>query len=140
MNPVVSRILNSKGFPSSVGLLLRLEIGIPFALLNWPVSLIVGLVFVIINSFVESKYFTQTKLKSQAYTLVSTCLLNAFAFLIGFACSYRFIYIDEGTRLVDYDKIEGGLILSFGILVFTIIFRITFLLIERYLLPLMERG
>ena len=88
-----------------IPILLRLEIGLPFALFTLPLNFIIGLLFVIANYYAENVYDHATKLLSKCIILVKACLYNALFLAIGWVIHCKFTYIENGEKRIDIDKI-----------------------------------
>ena len=121
-----------KIFKRLIPILLRIEIGLPFAIFDWPFSFFIGVYFAIVNDFTETKYHSEKTLISKLYLLGYSCLINIISLAIGVAAKGNYVYLREGKRFVDYGNIKAGVIVTllFAIGMFSI--RLIMLLMEYY--------
>lgn len=114
-----------------IPILLRLEIGLPFALFTLPLNFIVGLLFVIANYYTENAYDGATKMLSKCGILVKTCLYNALFLAIGWVIHCKFTYMENGEKRIDIDKIYAVIALVILIPLLMIVCRCIFCYIDK---------
>ena len=114
-----------------IPVLLRMEVGLPFALFGFPLSFFVSLFFAITNYFTETAYGDKVTLFSRFGILVKTCLINAFLLTIGWVIHCEFTYTENDETQIDVDKIYAAVGLAILIPLLMIICRCLFCYIDK---------
>ena len=125
--------VKAKDYPTLLAIVLRLEVGIPFGILDWPVSLFVALVFVFVNLAVERAYMSCIELRSHIYVSSVGSIINGIAFVVGNMIEYPPVYPKgEIVFFVNYVRIKANILYLIAIISVMLFFRIMSILLERY--------
>lgn len=115
---------------------LRIEVGLPFAFFPWPVSIVVGVAFAIVNEITERRYRDRLTFGFQVCTLVVSSFLNGISFAVGMAATGKFVHMRLKEIFIDYENIKAGISFAIAALLGMLFWRVLLLTIQRYLLPL----
>jgi len=126
-------------YPGPVCIITRLEIGVPFALLNWPVSLFIGFLFAIINSIGDLNFHKFDYLSKRAKCLCITSMINTLLLTIGVILSYNFTFQDGEQTKIDNSKIHYTIMLVIGFFVISLSLRLISLGIENSLIKNLQK-
>ena len=88
-----------------ISILLRLEVGLPFVLFSFPLNLVIGIGFAIVNYFSENQYLNAVILRQRVFGLAKTCLFCALLLILGWIVHCNFTYLSNGERKIDYFNI-----------------------------------
>jgi len=132
-------ILKDKNFGCPMAVILRLEMGMPFAILDWPMSLLVGLAFVFVNMVTERMYEQSTLIRSRLRLLLLSSFLNSFALTVGNIILGPIFYAHDGKRFF-FDSGRAKVNLLLFLIATSVMFgwRLLYALLEYYVFPLME--
>lgn len=120
-----------KVLTSPVSIEMRLEVGIPFVMFDWPTALIVAFVFVLVNGFAEQKYYAQSKFLPKLWILLVSCSVNVIGLILAHVIHYPWIYAHSGRRFfIDFTRAEAHVKIGFLILAGMLSLRILFYLCE----------
>ncbi|MDH4240138.1 MAG: hypothetical protein OEW48_11295 [Phycisphaerae bacterium] len=111
-----------------ISLALRLEIGIPFAIFSWPLSLFTGIAFSIANELAVKYYKLKSKIFEKALILVIFSLVNTIIIAIGVLFHGTYVQ-HKGTEneFIDYENIKAAILFVPLFLLTMVLWRMLFL-------------
>lgn len=116
-----------------VSMLLKIEVCIPFFMLDIPFSFAFGAIWAFVNTLTEDKYKLCATFGRQVKLLTIGTVVNAIFLAIAMPIGENYFKLSNNMRVLDIPKVEAAILLAIFVPFCILLLRIILLPIDRFL-------